>query len=85
MFSKYEITLSALIMNSSFDAPDSASHLQSTWWSNEVKLPSVMAAIALFRVSRFLLSHSRSGKYMLPCSSCEELLGTEKADPTDKR
>ena len=44
-----------------------------------------MTAIGLFSVSRFLLSRSSSGKYMLTCFSCQELLGTEKADPTDKR
>ena len=44
-----------------------------------------MTAIALLSVLRFLLSRSPSGKYMLTCSSCEELLGTEKADATDKR
>ena len=44
-----------------------------------------MTAIALFSVSRFLLSRLPSDKYMLTCSSCEELLGTEKADPTDRR
>ena len=31
------------------------------------------------------LSFAPSGKYMLPFSSWEELLGTEKADPTDRR
>ena len=50
-----------------------------------VKLPSDMTAIALFSVSRFLLSCSPSGKYMLTCSSYEELLGTEKGDTTDRR
>ena len=53
------------------------------WLGKDSNLSSDIMFKALFSASKYLFSHSLSGKKMLFCFSWDELLGGENTDPND--